>query len=304
MNKLVCILLFCAAAGIGYLVLNQKQDSRENIKKKNGSITEEEAFKMHGGKLLNGQNSSSKQIASLTNLPGYIAPLLQFDDNKPSWETIKLLVPKDKDILLKLYRQEQSLVKKHALIIALGQIGDEEIVRIFIHALSDEYAGRKLKGGGPESNEDVVMMATVSGLGFLAGKSDSAYEFLKKGIDPKFWKETCKFIPANDPGLYGTLAGDAIEAIGRSGRPDASNILEALKPLPLVNYLDNSIMQESFEGAVFDAAFANDMISQKGMDYYRYLYFNPDASLQRMQEWQKSGIGLEWDKWYLKKKME
>lgn len=181
--------------------------------------------------------------------------------------------------------------------VALGLIGDEEVVEVFKHTLSDQYAGRKLTAGTTETDEELVMNATVSALGFLAYKSDAAYELLKKGMDPKFWKYYCQFIPDSDPGLYGALAGDSIEAIGRSGRPDVTNILESLKPLPLVNYLDNSIMQGSFEGAVVDAAFANEIISQRGLEFYKHLYFNMDTCLQVMKEWEKQGNGLEWRKW-------
>jgi hypothetical protein len=245
-----------------------------------------------------------RQTVILTNLPDHIQSIAQDYVNEPRWATFKKLTPADKDILLQLYRQETNLVKKGSLTEALGFIGDEEVVEIFKHTLSDQYAGRKLKAGNPDVNEEFVMGATVAGLGFLANKSDSAYDIIQKGIDPKFWKEYCKFTPATGADFYGSLAGESILAIGRSGRSDALKILESLKPLPLVNDLDNTIMRMSFDGAVFDAAFANDIIAQQGMDYYKYLYFNLNASLERMREWQKSGIGLEWDKWYQKRKME
>jgi hypothetical protein len=308
MKKLVCIFLFSVASVIVYFMLIQKQDSRE--------ISQKEGMEQTGTQTKQSQNPVSpnegnantmagvQRVINLTNLPDHIKLIVNEYWHEPEWPTAKKLTPSDKTILLQLYKQETNLFKKGGLTEALGLIGDDEVVEVFKRALSNEYSGRRLKGGSPEQDEEGVMVATVLGLGFLSSKSDLAFDIIKKGTAPEFWKGYCKFIPSTGPAFYGLLTSRSIKAIGFSGRPDATNFLELLKPLPLVNDLDNSIMRMSFDGAVFDAAFANDIIAQQGMDYYKFLYFNLNASLERMREWQKSGIGLEWDKWYQKRKME
>jgi hypothetical protein len=300
MKKILLLFSICAIGGIIYLAFWQSKKSPVKIGDK---IEKTAGLKTRQKPKTSNQTELTSNAIVLTNLPEHIQFMVQFYWMS-DWNAISKLTPADKTILLRLYRQEPTLARKKQIIIALGLIGDEEVVDVFKQALSDEYAGRKLTAGRDENDEELVMNTTVSVMGFLANKSDTAYELLKKGVDPKFWKDYCKFIPANDPRFYGTLAGDAIKAIGRSGRPDVTNFLESLKPLPLVNDLDKSIMRMSFVGAVFDSAFANAMITQRGVDYYKFLYFNLDNRLQVMAEWQKQGIGLEWDKWYQKKNME
>jgi hypothetical protein len=306
MKKILLVFLICSV-GIAYLLTLKFRHSSGKIE---NNLTSQTIGKTQNDKTASKNDQSnvgkfSKQMETviLTNLPEYIQIIME-EYYHLDWETVKQLTPADKNILLRLYRQEPTLVKKRSLTVALGLIGDEEVVEVFKHALSDEYAGRKLTSGAAETDEELVMNATVSVMGFLANKSDSAYDLLKKGVDPQFWKGYCKFVPADDPGFYGALAGDAIKAIGRSGRPDVTNILESLKPLPLVNDLDNTIMRMSFRGGLVDAAFANDMITQRGLDFYKRLYCDLDIRLKVMTEWEKQGNGREWDQWYQKKKIE
>lgn len=295
--KKIPIIIFCLiSAGVAVYLLNVIHQAALSKGPNNQKIKEAKF-----DKVVNTNHALSNSLNSnfpnhYTNLPEHVQFLLQEGPRELIWIVNKKLTPSDKDLLLKLYKEESSLVKKRNLTIALGFIGDDEVVEVFKHTLADNYAGRQLS-----SNEEMAMRETVEVLGFLANKSDSAFELLKKGFDPKFWKEYCKFVPNETPGFYGTLTGDAIEAIGRSGRPDVTNILESLKTQPLNNYLDNSIMQEHFEGAVIDAAFYNDIIDQRGLDYYKYIYLNIQKSLEELREWRKNGTGRDWDKWYLER---
>jgi hypothetical protein len=309
MKKIFFILFVCAGLGIGLFVglvhrpfnSDNKEVSLPGMQTPQNS---KPASLIKGNASENVKPASAQNSIALTNLPEHIQPLVVEYGHQPTWANAKKLTPADKELLLKLYRQEASIVKKRGLTIALGFIGDEEVVEVFKHTLSDQYTGRKLTSGNRdnETDEETTMHTTVEALGFLANKSDSAYELLKNGFDPGFWKNYCKFIPATGPDFYGFLTGRSIQAIGWSGRPDVTNILESLKPLPLVNYLDNSIMQMSFNGAVVSAAFANDMIVQHGLKHYKYLYLNLDARLEEMTEWEKQGNGLEWRRWAKQKK--
>lgn len=240
-----------------------------------------------------------QQTIIVTNLPEHIQIVIDNYAHEPQWMTIKQLTPDDKNTLLQLYRQEQSIVKKSGLTIALGFIGDEEVVNEFRHTLSEKYAGRKLKLGNEdnETDEEVTMFTTVEVMGFLANKSDSGYDLLKKGFDPKFWKDYCKFTPATGPAFYGMLTSRSIHGIGWSGRNDVVSFLETLKTQPLVNNLDKSVNQDHFESDLVDAAFANDIILQRGFEYYKYLYLNADKRLETMSEWRKNGNGQAWRQW-------
>jgi hypothetical protein len=231
---------------------------------------------------LKGTNSVVSAISTLaqssiavTNLPEHIQPLLIYYGFEPTWVNARKLTPADKGILVQLYRQEPSIAKKRALTIALGFVGDEEVVEMFKHTLSDQYARRKLTTGTAETDEELVMSTTVSALGFLANKSDSAYELLKQGANWKFWRDYCKFTPASGVDFYGLLSTRSIQAIGHSGRPDVTNALEILKT------------QRPNDGAFVDAEFANDMIIGGGLEYYKHLYFNLDQSLERMRQWKQ-----------------
>jgi hypothetical protein len=226
----------------------------------------------------------AEKAIMLTNLPEHIQALFMYYEMEPIWSDIIKLTPADKGLLLQLYRQEPSLAKKRNLTRALGFIGDEEVVEVFKHTLSDQYAGQKLSvgKGDNETDEELGMQVTVSALGFLAGKSDSAYELLKKGANWKFWKDYCKFTPVNGVNFYGRMADSSITGIGHSGRPDATNVLQTLKS------------QLHYDGPWVDAGFAYDMIRQQGMDRYRYLYFHFDQCMAEFHNWTVQGNDVKY----------
>jgi hypothetical protein len=299
-TKILALCLGIAGVTIILLIINRQSDALKRSSPDEGQWSINKAQGSPQGKAFSTKiQGLANMPVIVTNLPEHIQTILSQSQYDLDWNEARNLTPADKNILLQLYRQEPSILKKRALTMALGFVGDEEVVDVFKHSLSDQYAGRKLiVGKGLGQNEEIVMHRTVEALGFLANKSDSAYELLKQGMEPKFWKDYCKFTPATGPSFYGYLTSRSIQAIGWSGRPSVPNILESLKPMPLVNNLDNSIMQDNYIGAVVDAAFYNDMISQRGLDFFKILYLNLDMRLQRLQEWNETVNGKSWDKWY------
>ena len=201
-------------------------------------------------------------------------------------------------MLVQLYQQTTNLADRNALTMALGLIGDEEVVAMFKNALTQEHAGKTLTSGYPgKTDEEYTLFNTVVAMGFLAAKYDSAYDFVKKGTDPWFWHNQIQWSSNRGSETEGLLTSYGIQAIGMSGRSDAPRILEQLKSTDMVNRVDgDDPTARNFSGSVLQAAFYYDLIQQYGMEALRNNIFTENRMALFLQ-WKKTENGKKWDSW-------
>ena len=203
----------------------------------------------------------------------------------------------DQAILVELYQATTNLVDRNALTMALGFIGDEEVVTLFKQALTQEYAGRALTSGYPGTDEEYTLFNTVVALGFLAAKYDSAYDFVKKGTDPWFWHDQIQWTSNRGSETEGMLASFSIQAIGQSGRPDVPQLLEQMKTKDLMNRVGgNDPTARNVSGDVLGAAYYYDVIQQYGMEAFRANMYSQNMS-KLYGQWRETENGKKWLAW-------
>ena len=121
--------------------------------------------------------------------------------------------------LIEAYHATDSIARRARIGRVLAYVGDERAVSLLTNALTMEYAGRELTW--EQARE--LGWATYS-LGFLARRYDSAFSFLKQGIDPAFW--------SRQPGLPFSegYARDSLVGLALSRRPEVRRSSRACVP--------------------------------------------------------------------------
>ncbi len=240
-----------------------------------------------------------KAPITLEETPEHLRPLISNPSQGVIPAFIASLKPEDKDILVQWYQQTTNLLDKRALTWTLGFIGDEEVVDLFKQTLYQDYGGRKLTASGQidGSDEEYVLFDTVKALGLLASTSDSAYELLKQGTDPWYWKDRVKWSSLRGRDTVGLLTAMCIQSIGTTGRPDSLDFLNELKNRDLKNRTGGDDPKaRSWVGAVMDAAFYQDLIQKYGLQAYRDGMRGIPMN-ELWSEWKKSENGKKWHEW-------
>jgi hypothetical protein len=233
-----------------------------------------------------------------TPLPGHIVEMIQRPDRPPAAGVIEQLTKVDEPILLDLYQRAPSLLEKRALTWALAYAGTEKAVAVLTHALTDEYTGETLTGGFPDrTDEEGVLINTVSALGLLAAEYDSAWNFLLKGVDPWWWNETVQWSSVRGDRAAGMLASVSIQALAFTGRPEVPDLLQKMKEQEPVNRVAGpGEAGTRLAGSISSAAFYDYLIRKEGMDYFRnnLLGMEDDTFV----DWKQSPEGKEWHEWF------
>ena len=278
---------------------------------------EKSAFKAHAVSGLQRHLSLSNSTAHiqgtlpLLEVPRSDAKKLVGRRDRPLWEELAGLLPKDLPQLKEAYRSTTNLLEKHAVTWALAFVGDEEAVQLFQKTLLADYAGKVLVGaeGGVGGDEAIMMEATIWALGLLANRHENAWEFLKQGTDPWFWKRNALWRSSYDYGTSGLLTTACIQGVGLSGRPEAEKLLETFKSQPLLDPTESPEIARSFAGDVLQAAFYLSIIKSDGMDGFRRWFFQPAIDYvdknDRFTLWSsKPAVQEKWGEWYEKKNAE
>jgi len=226
-----------------------------------------------------------------------LARMLAAPTNWPHWLGELRPAAADAPKLAKLYQGTTNLEERLAVTYALALVGADEALELFKRTLTNDYYGRKLAPG-----EISVLANTVTALGFVARRSDSAYEFLKQGTDPLFWKRTVSWPTYAD--TFGYLTSQSIGALGLSGRPDVREFLaqRGIHDLrnPFVDRADPT--GRDFRAVIARAAYQDYLLRQMGYEEFVNGYFlgcfldalGRDAHDHYYTEWRKSEEGEYW----------
>lgn len=185
-----------------------------------------------------------------------------------SYEVFSKFTPGDVDYLNHCYRSRTNLLDRRELTRVLGVVGNEETVRLFVRCLLNEQAGKSFKEEDTQIGRDpeVVLWTTVTSLGVLASRHDSAFEFLKRAIRPEYWSAAINWQSQFGDSNVGLMTDWAIQALGNTGRAEAREILAGLlrnPPTPWPPAGQNK-RQRTFEGAIISAAYMLDRIEEVG----------------------------------------
>ena len=233
--------------------------------------------------------------------PSHLAPLFEKPTENPSRELLVRLTEQDRDVLMEWYKHTKQLDRRFAVTIALGYVGNEETVALFKHTLLEEYRGRRLSNKHLEPHgftEVEVFYQTVIGLGMLAQKSDSAFEFLKQALAKEFWMTHTTWIPTARADAQGILSASTIQAIGLSGRPEVRELLLRLSgaDLDYPSEFDGVRSIRDCSGSVCTAAFYDYVLRTRGLEALR-LSFGDERIDEYYKEWAVSDDGKQWVNW-------
>jgi hypothetical protein len=230
-------------------------------------------------------------------VPDRLRPLLETPADHLTGSALSVLQSSDQPLLLQLYRNTPALAGRRVLTWALAWIGNDEVVDVFKESLFKTYAGRTLRNA-PRAEEEFVLHVTIIGLGFLAPEQDSAFEVVRDGIDPRYWKERVPWQSDAGTDSYAQLAINSLQALGLSGRPEVGPLLEKLKTANLSNPTEPIRTHPGdLAGGVADAAFAYNISSTRGLAFSKANYFGDQAE-QLLKEWYQSESGRAWTAWY------
>lgn len=242
-----------------------------------------------------------------TNSPAIPARLVGVLENRDQFPSRSLLTnsqPGDERILIDAYRSTTNLETRGSLIWGLAFVGGDASVATLRHTLTDEFAGKRLTGGGKEySNQASMIQNMILAIGFLAARNDKAFELLKEGTDPWFWQKNVRWESRYGSDSFGIMAGRCIQALGISGRKEVPEILDTLSKERLINEPDPAPFKRTLSGSVVDAAFYFAVIRDEGRNsLYAELFDNHSDLLDehgRRQQWRATAEGKRWSEWYL-----
>jgi hypothetical protein len=121
--------------------------------------------------------------------------------------------------------------------------------------------------------------------------SERAFQFLTRGTEPGFWESKLKWQDAdNGPGeKERLLVSGCIDALGRTGRPEAERFLLELKTTPL---------GERYAGNVLAGLCAYHLIGEMGFTQFHAKVLPPEAFLDMYFRWRNSPAAATHLEWY------
>jgi len=189
--------------------------------------------------------------------------------------------------LIGAYHATDSIAKKARIARVLAHIGDERVLGLLTNPLTREYMGRQLTH---REGQDLGQVAEC--LGFLARRYDSAFDFLKQGIDPAFWSQQ-----PGPSGAYVSMRGfaaDCLRGLAMSRRPEVQTILDTIRAE------STPAVARNRSSSLVTAAYSYRMQQQYGDawdngEVYRVGDF--EADMRRFEDWSKTPEGLDWRRW-------
>lgn len=269
-------------------------DSKSETDKPNGTDSRQRATKP--------SRETIQQIEQSKN-DSRLGPILAHLPDRPSLSVLKNLRESDEAVLLATYKNTTNLLERTSLTWALAFIGGDASFAALMHTLTDEFKGRLITSHvlSETTDERRLMFNSVEALGLMAARNDAAFAFLQQGTDPWFWQRSVGWKSHGGPSDYGRLTSAAIAAVGRSGRKELPDILEALTKQPLENSPDPANLRRTFNFDVVMAAFQNAFIRDRGREAFLEWYFSPPSDTLSndggARKWFATPEGKKWKEW-------
>jgi hypothetical protein len=167
----------------------------------------------------------------------------------------------------------------------LSNINDVK-VRSLLSILTNAPPGIVLSN----NNYSVKLYDLMYLIGNIAATNDTAFSFLKEGINPEFWQahRTWKW-DTSDENENNSMAGISISCLGVSCRKEVNGILENMMNNAELKYLARH------SGGIIDAHYYMTMIRELGRENYNKL--DGDQRMSKFREWKKTPEGIKLSSW-------
>lgn|GEM_PF-5829047 len=178
----------------------------------------------------------------------------------------------------------------------LSRTPDDRVANALMRKLVNGFAGQQLT-----SDQKHAVAGIAGSLGWLAGRFDSVYVFLKEhGTKPTFWRSHRKWSVPNvaDYSIDKLLAGRSWLSLGASGRPEANAYL--------LEFLSGrrSLEDSNLAAAVAEAAFHFHLSKAEsrgapntgGVEDYMdrlHAWINQTEEGQRWWTWYRAQVGVD-----------
>ncbi len=230
---------------------------------------------------------SHKPLSKSKTVPAKIRGLLENPHQIHDVSFFFNTSPSDLDSLTQAYR-ETPLSERGKLIYALAATGDNSVAALFKYTLVEEFSGAELS-----REEEHVLGNILFACGFLAAKSDEAFNLLRGTATYDFWKSNLHWTCPNGYGdAEGLLVIRSMQALGYSGRPEIPAVLEQLKT-------ENESHLASISGAFVDSAFNYHVRTEYGIEGAIKKHFFPDDTDKQFIAWERTDNGKQWLQWSL-----
>jgi hypothetical protein len=222
--------------------------------------------------------------------PAYLAALLANGNANVGWEALLRQPPAGEPLqqLLARYREIKSVTNKLSIAMALAASGGDEVADLFLNTVTRDYQRREVT-----MSESMQLGYLIVLLGQVAPRSERAFDILRQGTDPEFWRTRITWRTPIPDDSSQILVKACIRGLAYIDRDEAwAHVLNLASNAPAV-YL------RTFAPTFLEAAHAHyGLVSgrsapnrgQRGFTEY----------LEDYTRWKATPTGRQWDAWYVR----
>ena len=195
------------------------------------------------------------------------------------------------EFLIQKYREIDAITNKAGLIRLMAYTGGDKVFEVFAHTLTNELAGRAL------TREEAGIVGYMPQLmGILARRSDLAFEFLKTGMEPDFWRQNISWKTQIEEEQPRVLCGSCLKGLALSGRPGVKEIITSLRSQTESPYV------RTISGSIVTSVFIIDLTEKFGIESFMDGVYTADINvmMKAFGEWTKTPNGSAWRAWWQK----
>jgi len=226
--------------------------------------------------------------AAKTEIPASIQNYLAQPKVLPKMAGLPLVDAAGEELLIQKYREIDAITNKAGLIRLMAYTGGDRVFELFASTLTNELSGRTISGA-----EAAIVVFMPELIGILARKCDPAFEFLKAGLQPGFWKQNATWKTEAGPDLPRILVGGCIKGLALSGRNDGKEIIHGFRTQRANSYV------RAIDSSVVGSAFILDYINEYGLEGYldNIATCDLDVKMKAYVAWTKTSNGVAWRAW-------
>jgi len=213
---------------------------------------------------------------------------------RPRMREVPRLSPESEARLITLYARTERLGPKRHLVYILAFGGDSASARLLWHAVTEEYAGRRVT-----LDEAALLVYIPTLCGILAQRNDEALAHLLEGSRTDFWEKQRLWLPEKADGWEehpGTLTGACIKGLALSGRPEFQEVLDWYRrhPEKLVS-MNHRGVRRGLGGSITDAGFYRSLVREMGIEAAMdEVLYDIDQLVRRFTAWVGTPEGKTW----------
>jgi hypothetical protein len=297
MKKNICALGIVAlffTIGIGVFVVSKGKPSSKVTPSSEAKHLEHSASNNraemlnHNSQLVAMPKQLETPRAAKTELPASIQNYLAQPKVLPKMAGLPLVDATGEELLIQKYREIGAITNKAGLIRLMAYTGSDRIFELFASTLTNELSGRTISGA-----EAAIVVFMPELIGILARNCDPAFEFLKAGLQPGFWKQNATWKTPAGPDQPRILVGGCIKGLALSGRNDGKEIIHGFRTQRANSYV------RAIDSSVVGSAFILDYINEYGLEGYldNITIRDLDSQMKAYVAWTKTSNGVAWRAW-------